>query len=1004
LWLPSPSLDANIVINLDIKTASGENREMADVPSRVVELIETFDRNIEAYRSQQYNETQLRREFIDPFFEELGWDVTNKAGYAQAYKDVIHEDSIKIGGYTKAPDYSFRIGCTRKFFLEAKKPAVDIKDDCEPAYQLRRYAWSAKLPLSVLTDFEEFAVYDCLVKPKHTDRASVARIMYLTYEEYADRWEEIAAIFSKDAVLKGSFDRFAAAAKGKRGTTPVDIAFLDEIEKWRKGFAQTIAHNNRSLTKHEINFAVQRTIDRILFLRMCEDRGIEQYKQLDSLTNGNRVYLRLCELFVRADKKYNSGLFHFQPEKDRAEPPDELTLNLAVDDPILKLTLSNLYYPQCPYEFYVIPPEILGNVYEQFLGRVITVSPSRRVSIDEKPEVKKAGGVYYTPSYVVDYIVKNTVGKLCEKKTPKEMARLKILDPACGSGSFLLGAYTYLLDYHRDWYIANDPSKYTKQIYQLKTDHWHLTIAEKKKILINNIFGVDIDSQAVEVTKLSLLLKVLEGESKETVGQTYKIFHERALPDLGNNIKCGNSLIGPDFYDDKEPDSINEDLRRKINAFDWHAEFPQIFSRKNPGFDTVIGNPPYLAFYSKQSVKKEYDLEYKYLTEHSDFLREFPTRRINSVMYFLKRGIELLSTHGILGLIVDMSIHEDGYRGIRKFTFDHTYPLKIIPYVSAFAKVSSSQSILIASRETTTDSSRQTEIIDGDDFSNFFVVTRAQLISENEYNFQYNPLSPLFKKVESVPNDLLKNISTTSRGMVVSKDFILPKPVHPDCHKCVFGTNIGRYSLAYPTSEQTSGLRGRGPFVIHSKDFEEKINLQFKKQGRNTINVIGRKDRFLEPKLFVRYTPTYDRVEAVYDDEGYFSDHTLSLVNSIQRYDMRYVLGIINSKLIGFYALNSRLIKAEIGKIPQFPTRKLGELPIRTIDFDNPTDVKKHDKMVKLVERMLDLHKRLAKAKVPAEKTRFQRQITTTDKQIDKLVYELYNLTDEEIAIIEGKT
>ena len=207
---------------------------MSDVPSRVKELVETFDQHIEAYHSQLYNETQLRREFIDPFFIELGWDVTNRAGHAQAYKDVIHEDAIKIGGYTKAPDYCFRIGGTRKFFLEAKKPSVDIKADVHPAYQLRRYAWSAKLPLSILTDFEEFAVYDCQTRPRHTDKASAARIKYLTYKEYIEKWHEIADIFSKDAILEGSFDKFAASTKGKRGTTPVDNAFLDEIEKWRK--------------------------------------------------------------------------------------------------------------------------------------------------------------------------------------------------------------------------------------------------------------------------------------------------------------------------------------------------------------------------------------------------------------------------------------------------------------------------------------------------------------------------------------------------------------------------------------------------------------------------------------------------------------------------------------------------------------------------------------------------------------------------------------------------
>ncbi len=133
---------------------------MADVPDKIARLVETFERNLDAYKSQ-YNETQLRREFIDPFFEVLGWDVANKNGYAPAYKDVIHEDAIKVGGATKAPDYCFRIGGTRKFFLEAKKPSVDITCDIHPAYQLRRYAWSARLPLSILTNFEEFAVYDC---------------------------------------------------------------------------------------------------------------------------------------------------------------------------------------------------------------------------------------------------------------------------------------------------------------------------------------------------------------------------------------------------------------------------------------------------------------------------------------------------------------------------------------------------------------------------------------------------------------------------------------------------------------------------------------------------------------------------------------------------------------------------------------------------------------------------------------------------------------------------
>lgn len=124
-------------------------------PREIIDLMDRFRKHAEAYRSSSYNETQVRREFVDPFFHALGWDVDNVRSYAEAYKDVVHEDAIKIGGSTKARDYSFRIGGVRKFFVETKKPSVNVKDDISPAFQLRRYAWSAKLPLSILTDFEE---------------------------------------------------------------------------------------------------------------------------------------------------------------------------------------------------------------------------------------------------------------------------------------------------------------------------------------------------------------------------------------------------------------------------------------------------------------------------------------------------------------------------------------------------------------------------------------------------------------------------------------------------------------------------------------------------------------------------------------------------------------------------------------------------------------------------------------------------------------------------------
>jgi hypothetical protein len=201
------------------------------VPPLLLDLVERFRQHEDNYTSSRYNEAQVRHEFIDPLFEQLGWDMGNVQGFAEAYKDVVHEDAIKVGGVHKAPDYSFRVGGVRKFFLEAKKPAVPVRDDAQAAFQLRRYGWSAKLGLSVLTNFRETAVYDCRVQPTKTDRASTARLKLISYEQLPERWAELADIFSKSAIYKGSFDAFDTGKVGKKqGTTEVDTAFLVEIE------------------------------------------------------------------------------------------------------------------------------------------------------------------------------------------------------------------------------------------------------------------------------------------------------------------------------------------------------------------------------------------------------------------------------------------------------------------------------------------------------------------------------------------------------------------------------------------------------------------------------------------------------------------------------------------------------------------------------------------------------------------------------------------------------
>ena len=213
-------------------------------PAIIQSLVNRFRDSRELYRSGRYNEAQLRQEFLNPFFEALGWDMFNRSNFAPQYREVIHEDSLDDEGSLKAPDYAFRIGTTRKFFVEAKKPKVNIRYEIDPAYQLRRYAWNAHLPLSILTDFEELAVYDCRTRPDPKDSAATGRVMLFTFEEYVDRWDELAQIFSRDAVWNGSFDRYAEGSKSKRGTTEVDAEFLKEIEQWRLLLARNIALRN----------------------------------------------------------------------------------------------------------------------------------------------------------------------------------------------------------------------------------------------------------------------------------------------------------------------------------------------------------------------------------------------------------------------------------------------------------------------------------------------------------------------------------------------------------------------------------------------------------------------------------------------------------------------------------------------------------------------------------------------------------------------------------------
>ena len=992
-------------------------------PKTVLDLVRRFAQHQETYKQQGYNETQVRREFIDPLFEALGWDVDNRAGHAEAYKDVIHEDAIKIGGSTKAPDYCFRIGGVRKFFVEAKKPAVPVKDDPGPAYQLRRYAWTAKLPLAIVTDFEEFAVYDCRIRPKPTDKPSVARVKYITYDEYAERWGEIAAIFSKEAILQGSFDKYAESNRRKRGTAEVDTEFLKEIERWRELLARNIALRNSDLSVRDLNYAVSKTIDRLIFLRMCEDRGVETYAQLLALVNGPRVYERLVAVFRNADDRYNSGLFYFREEKDRADSPDELTPNLIIDDGVLKDIIKGLYYPECPYEFSVLPAEILGQVYEQFLGKVIRLTKGHRAVVEEKPEVRKAGGVYYTPTYIVDYIVKHTVAKLLEGRTVKWIARdkrkkantprldrpLRVLDPACGSGSFLLGAYECLLRWYVDFYTTNDPASWAKRknppIHEVSSPapstkpnqgrkeaahdpnqsrkepvRYRLTIAERKRILLDHIHGVDIDAQAVEVTKLSLLLKVLEGASQQTLDNQLRLFHERALPDLAANIKCGNSLIGPDFYDNQQMDMFDEEERYRINVFDWETEFPHVFDQSpkrkrgvptpsgakpvahalvtdqqpvahapgsdpSGGFDAVIGNPPYVDIKALPNG----DVRYLFSTYQT------ANNRVNLFAAFVESSLEIVNASCFrFAMIVPTALlAQSSYRALRhlvvtRYEVSNLARLPNESFGSAAGEVKVDTVIVVIR-------SRRSE----DPVVNIVGYTGYERISEIRPDTAYVH-GTIHQNRWSRNPDCVWSINTTdAHELILAKCQRHALPLDDCTEICLGLTPYDKYKGHTPQQ-----IQQRVFHAVDKKDDSFKPLLAGNDVHRYYIHWneqkwisygpwLGapREQRFFtERRILVKQIIdwTAKRIWAsITDEELYNTQNAFNLLCK-RPYTLDFILGILNSRLMTFYHRKRFLDEFKM-RFQKVLIKDCRRFPIRRLELSDGAERSRHDRLVTLL-------------------------------------------------------
>ena len=679
---------------------------------QVCALIADFREREAFYLSVEYQEAEARQDFIDKFWIALGWDVRHdrqKNPYEQEVK-VERGVSVVTGLAQKKADYAFFLGPEYRiprFFCEAKKPSVKIREDRDAHFQTHRYGYSAKTKLSVLFDFEELVIVDCRRKP-NVDFALTAAHRSYCYEDFEDeaKFGEIYWLFSREAVGDGKLDAYVAAmpkvkktgkqAGAQRGSDSqtVDDSFLDDLERYRSELARMLKNRNAELDGDTLTELVQRILDRLVFLRFLEDKLIETEHSVHEFTKTaeGQGWARFLTVSRKLDARYNGVVFKEHPLLDGG--------TLTVDDGDFLAICKELSHERTPYDFNAIPVHILGSIYERFLGTVITTT-DKRAKPELKPEVRKAGGVYYTPEYIVRYICEQTVGKLIEGKTPVQIEKMRFADIACGSGSFLLGIFDLLLRYHGRWYAAHTEAagkenlapatknrKRKKEFIPAVVEREGLlclTLEKKRQILLNNIYGVDLDTQAVEVAQLSLYLKLLEDETTASTRDDYLDFYEALLPPLGGNIKCGNSLVGTDILYGQFEFSAQEE--RKLRPMDFESAFPQVFGAKwsgtdrvkddadgfhvdvgpepqretvdysegkavkeekpkaqvmSGGFDAIVGNPPYVVLSPEETSPAALA-----------YLNNFPVAEYKTDLFhlFIQRSIDLLKKDGMLGYI-----------------------------------------------------------------------------------------------------------------------------------------------------------------------------------------------------------------------------------------------------------------------------------------------------------------------------------------------------------------
>lgn len=913
-----------------------------EAKEEVKKLVDKYNRMVESGSIKRYKEEDTKAEFIEPLFEALGWDVRN----TENDDEVVREEKISKGRV----DYSFRINGIPKFFLEAKALKEDL-DNIKFVEQAVNYSWHKGCTWAVLTDFEAIKIFNAEWKSANPLQAQFRQTLpcQLFLEKFETLW-----LLSRESFEKKLLDIEAEELGKKIKKISVDKQLLSDLTRFRDSLNKNILKNNTSknISGDELDEAVQRVIDRLIFIRTLEDKELEA-PMLQSVVRedlNKRIYRKLNLVFRKIDDIYNSKLF-----------TPHLCEDLDIDDEVLAKIINGLFHSSdnsVHYDFSAIDADVLGNIYEQYLGHILKKTYKRAKLADGKVH-RKEQGIYYTPTYVVDYIVKNTVGELAKDKK-FDLTKIKVLDPACGSGSFLMKAFDYL--------VTLDKKK-NGEVEQTKLDLTGASASygRKVEILKNNIFGVDLDSKAVEIAQLNLLLKAAEKKHR--------------LPTLQENIKVGNSLI-----DDPEIAGTK--------AFKWEEQFKNIISEG--GFDIVIGNPPYVRPENVDKKEREYYLN---SGKYDKFFGRF-----DIYILFIEKALKLLKEGGYFSFIIPHSFLNQNYSKILREW--------ILKYFKIIGIVDLSQIRVFEAAEVNT-----------------CIIVLQKLKPKKDFNLKILKPASLQTLNNSSAIILKQDIFMTTPQFMIRTDLdnkkieIIDKIVKDTlCVSEIFYVVIG----SVPHDSKTGASKDRLISSTKSGDSFKKYiegkdmsryNLSWRCIYLNYQPSMMHRPKFPElfenEKLIVRNISTKEGLLAVYDNDKYYTNDTLSLCvpwfklegvnikgetitpemhDNSKKYNLKFCLGLVNSKILNFYF--KHILSSNLHVYPE----AIRNLPIKMISESHQQFI------IRLVDKMLSLNRRLNEIndKQTDEKIRLEKEIQKLDAEIDEEVYKLYGLSKEEIQIIEA--